>query len=321
MNDVFRKNIATVVSEQPDAYMPHVLKVLQGKLDELDAKFGAKLDRERRILETFLTVKVNEVAVRIIDQLIDDKMSGIENKIGELVDTKLAFSHECPYRKAVDDVLQPDAAWHLGDEFVALPRFDLVPHDLAIVDAPIVVDNVTQVAATVAEIAPVPAAEVAEAEPIVADEAPDAATEIAEVTDETPAPAAATEPVVTDEAPPVSIVTHVPAIEIAGVAEADPIVTDEALVPPQIALAVTDEAPVAPAAATEPVVTDEAPPVSIVTHVPAIEIAGVAEADPIVTDEAPVAPAAAPEATPPDPKRKSRTISSRIQRRTQNPNQ
>ena len=278
MNDVFRKNIATVVSEQPDTYMPHVLKVLQGKLDELDAKFGAKLDRERRILETFLTVKVNEVAVRIIDQLIDDKMSGIENKIGELVDTKLAFSHECPYRKAVDDVLQPDAAWHLGDEFVALPRFDLVPHDLAIVDAPIVVDNVTQVAATVAEIAPVPAAEVAEAEPIVADEAPDAATEIAEVTDEAPvAPAAATEPVVTDEAPPVSIVTHVPAIEIAGVAEADPIVTDEALVPPQIALAVTDEAP--------------------------------------------VAPAAAPEATPPDPKRKSRTISSRIQRRTQNPNQ
>jgi len=258
MNDVFRKNIATVVSEQPDAYMPHVMKVLQGKLDELDAKFGAKLDRERRILETFLTVKVNEVAVRIIDQLIDDKMSGIENKIGELIDTKLAFSHDCPYRKAVDDVLPPESAWHLVD-IVGLPAAET-------------------------ETVAVPVPEVAEAEPI--------------ITDEAPVPAAEAEHVVADEAPAAETETVAVPVPITEVAEAEPIVADETPVP---AAETTVSVSVAEAEAIE------APPVSAPEARVAAQIA-----------EATV-PVAAPEATSPDPKRKPRTISSRIQRRSPNP--
>ena len=63
----------------------------RAELAELEQRLDAKIAREHRILETFLALKVNEVVARVVDQLLDEKLVHMENRIEEIVDGKLSF--------------------------------------------------------------------------------------------------------------------------------------------------------------------------------------------------------------------------------------
>lgn len=84
-----RKSIITVLTENvSDLVGPEFEKAFT-KRSAID--INAKIVRERKILETFIAVKINEVAARIVSQLIEDRIRDLDNKIGDIIDSKLSF--------------------------------------------------------------------------------------------------------------------------------------------------------------------------------------------------------------------------------------
>lgn len=89
----------------------------------------ARLDRELRLMESVLTMKMRDATARIVDGLLEGRMAemedAIENKVNEVVDVKLALVRSPDVMKAAEpaaeDGPQEDAPERPAD-FTFVPK-------------------------------------------------------------------------------------------------------------------------------------------------------------------------------------------------------
>jgi hypothetical protein len=138
---------------------------LHARLDALTAEFQVKLERQRRILEMFTAVKINEVVSKTVTHLLEAKLSNLDNRIGDVVDAKLSFV-SAPFSRDLAVEQGPDVETpkkHL-EAVCSTPRPPFVP-----MHAPNVAEEPVSAPPSVAVEAAEPAA--AQAPPSVAAEA------------------------------------------------------------------------------------------------------------------------------------------------------